>query len=112
MLTFLFQTMKPSQDNHVPPQNLHASSTIDPVQQLMQQMSGMRNIPHTQMPPHTINPNPPSTSEENAIKSWIRQLGLNANGPPKPPQVEAVWPQPPPHLAQFSSRNWMPQVKI
>lgn len=90
----------------------------------MQQLSNIRNLPPippqaTMMSsPQTI---PQPTQEENAIKSWLRQLGVTGNGlqqqqpqPPAPtqpqPQLDSVWHQPSSHLQTFNAQSWMSQV--
>ncbi|XP_054009524.1 GRB10-interacting GYF protein 2-like isoform X4 [Hylaeus anthracinus] len=82
---------------------------IDPIQQLIQQMGGVQNIPGIQQP--SINSTPPTTQEDNPIKSLLRQLSVNANGHPQTPHMDTVWPQPPPQInPQFNAQNWLAQV--
>lgn len=106
---------------------------IDPIQQLMQQMSGIRNLPPMPQatmatsPPQLQPQPPPPQQDENPIKSWLRQLGVNANGPlqqqqqlpnvspvssQSQPPIDSVWHhQPPPNLAAFNAQTWMSQVR-
>ncbi|XP_076179792.1 GIGYF family protein Gyf isoform X2 [Ptiloglossa arizonensis] len=82
---------------------------VDPIQQLIQQMGGVQNIPGIQQ--SNINSTPPATQEDNPIKSLLRQLNVNANGHPQTPHMDTVWPQPPPQInPQFNAQNWLAQV--
>ncbi|KOC67726.1 PERQ amino acid-rich with GYF domain-containing protein [Habropoda laboriosa] len=82
---------------------------VDPIQQLIQQMSGMQNIQGIQQP--SINSTPAATQEDNPIKSLLRQLNVNANGHPQTSHIDTVWPQPPPQInPQFNAQNWLAQV--
>ncbi|XP_076756248.1 GIGYF family protein Gyf isoform X1 [Xylocopa sonorina] len=94
--------------------NPHSSTTahpptVDPIQQLIQQMGGMQNIPGIQQ--SNINSTPPATQEDNPIKSLLRQLNVNMNGHPQTSHIDTVWPQPPPQInPQFNAQNWLAQV--
>ncbi|XP_061934620.1 GRB10-interacting GYF protein 2 isoform X1 [Apis cerana] len=80
--------------------------TVDPIQQLIQQMGGMQNIPGIQQ-----SSTPTATQEDNPIKSLLRQLNVNANGHPQTSHIDTVWPQPPPQInPQFNAQNWLAQV--
>lgn len=90
----------------------------------MQRLSNIQNLPP--MPPQaTMMPSPQSvpqsTQGENAVKSWLRQLGVTGNGlqqQQQPPpvsqpqsQLDSVWHQPSPHLSNaFNAQSWMSQV--
>lgn len=110
---------KSQADNHHPP-NLHAAAPVhsgepvDPIQQLIQQMGGIQNLPtppQTNLTPQMPVPQPPQ--DDNPIKSLLRQLNVNANGHPQAHPMESVWPQPPPQMApQFATQNWLAQVTI
>ncbi|XP_076220764.1 GIGYF family protein Gyf isoform X2 [Nomia melanderi] len=87
--------------------------TVDPIQQLIQQMGGIQNIPGMQQT--NINSTPPATQQQqqqdNPIKSLLRQLNVNANGHPQTPHMDTVWPHPPPQInPQFNAQNWLAQV--
>ncbi|XP_029660632.1 GIGYF family protein CG11148 isoform X1 [Formica exsecta] len=94
--------------------NPHATASphpaaVDPLQQLIQQMGGIQNMPSMQQP--NIAPTPASTQEDNPIKSLLRQLNVNTNGHSQAPHMDTVWPQPPPQIApQFNAQNWLAQV--
>lgn len=113
------QQGKPQPDNHMPspaPQNIHPQQShqppppLDPIQQLIQQMGGIQNIPQVQQPINMPPTAPTPPQEDNPIKSLLRQLNVNANGQPQVP-MDSVWPQPPPQMApQFNAPNWMAQV--
>ncbi|CAB0035546.1 unnamed protein product [Trichogramma brassicae] len=112
---------------HVPSNNPHQSqipqNPIDPIQQLMQQMN-IRNVstmPQTPPPPPVQTPPQPSATvseDENPIKSWLRQLGVNTNGPmptqkhQPQPQMDSVWHQTPQQnpMPAFNAQTWMSQV--
>ncbi|XP_076396929.1 GIGYF family protein Gyf-like isoform X2 [Megachile rotundata] len=82
---------------------------MDPIQQLIQQMGGMQNIPGIQQ--SNINSTPAATQEDNPIKSLLRQLNVNTNGHPQTSHIDTVWPQPPPQInPQFNAQNWLAQV--
>lgn len=91
----------------------------------MQQLSNIRNLPP--MPPQATmmpgpQPVPQPMQKENAIKSWLRQMGVTGNGlqqpqqPPPPPSqsqppMDSVWHQPSSHLPNsFNAQSWMSQV--
>ncbi|XP_015430986.1 PREDICTED: PERQ amino acid-rich with GYF domain-containing protein 2 isoform X2 [Dufourea novaeangliae] len=107
------QQAKSPQDTHLT-SNPHSTTashppTMDPIQQLIQQMGGIQNIPGMQQT--NINSTPPATQEDNPIKSLLRQLNVNANGHPQAPHMDTVWPQPPPQInPQFNAQNWLAQV--
>ncbi|XP_076236016.1 GIGYF family protein Gyf isoform X2 [Calliopsis andreniformis] len=107
------QQAKAQPETHLP-SNPHSSTpahlpTVDPIQQLIQQMGGMQNIPGIQQT--NINSTPPATQEDNPIKSLLRQLNVNANSHPQAPHIDSVWPQPPPQInPQFNAQNWLAQV--
>ncbi|XP_015586467.1 GRB10-interacting GYF protein 2 isoform X1 [Cephus cinctus] len=111
------QQAKTQTENHLPP-SIHSttpthSGVIDPIQQLIQQMGGIQNLPAVQQP--NINPAPAPaptpTQEVNPIKSLLRQLNVNVNGHPQTPQMDSVWPQPSPQMTpQFNAQNWLAQV--
>ncbi|XP_060829689.1 GRB10-interacting GYF protein 2-like isoform X2 [Bombus pascuorum] len=94
--------------------NPHSSTTthpptVDPIQQLIQQMGGMQNISGLQQ--SSINSTSAATQEDNPIKSLLRQLSVNANGHPQTPHIDTVWPQPPPQInPQFNAQSWLAQV--
>ncbi|XP_071873870.1 GIGYF family protein Gyf isoform X1 [Bombus fervidus] len=94
--------------------NPHSSTTahpptVDPIQQLIQQMGGMQNISGLQQ--SSINSTSAATQEDNPIKSLLRQLNVNANGHPQTPHIDTVWPQPPPQInPQFNAQSWLAQV--
>lgn len=98
------------------PTNPHTTAsahpaTVDPIQQLIQQMGGIQNLPTVQQP--NIAPAPTSTQEDNPIKSLLRQLNVNTNSHSQtaPHLDTAVWPPPPPQIApQFNAQNWLAQV--
>ncbi|CAD6237108.1 GSCOCG00002144001-RA-CDS [Cotesia congregata] len=105
----------PSNSHSVPPP-VH-NPALDPIQQLIQQMGGIQNLPG---PQPSINPSPmqqqqpqqqQSTPEEDPIKSLLRQLHINANGHSQSHQMDSIWPQPPPQInPQFNAQNWLAQV--
>ena len=96
----------PSNQHSTPPAHPPA---VDPIQQLIQQMGGMQNIPGIQQT--SINSTPAATQEDNPIKSLLRQLNVNVNGHPQAPHMDSVWPQPPPQInPQFNAQNWLAQV--
>lgn len=105
----------PSNPHSVPPP-VHTPA-LDPIQQLIQQMGGIQNLPG---PQPSINPSPiqqqqpqqqQSTTEEDPIKSLLRQLHINANGHSQSHQMDSIWPQPPPQInPQFNAQNWLAQV--
>jgi len=103
--------VKTQSETHLPA-NPHTtasahSGTIDPIQQLIQQMGSIQNLPTVQQP--NIAPTP--TQEDNPIKSLLRQLHVNKNGHPQTSHMDTVWPQPPPQIApQFNAQNWLAQV--
>ncbi|XP_029169789.1 GRB10-interacting GYF protein 2-like isoform X3 [Nylanderia fulva] len=108
------QQAKTQPETHLPT-NPHAAAsphpaTVDPLQQLIQQIGGMQNLPAMQQP--NIAPTPAPTQEaDNPIKSLLRQLNVNTNGHPQAPHMDTVWPQPPPQIApQFNAQNWLAQV--
>ncbi|XP_078044339.1 GIGYF family protein Gyf isoform X5 [Augochlora pura] len=83
---------------------------VDPIQQLIQQLGGMQNIPGLQQTNINSTP-PPAAQQDNPIKSLLRQLNVNANGHPQTAHVDTVWPQPPPQITpQFNAQNWLAQV--
>ncbi|XP_076652489.1 GIGYF family protein Gyf isoform X3 [Halictus rubicundus] len=83
--------------------------SVDPIQQLIQQMGGMQNIPGMQQT--SISSTTPATQQDNPIKSLLRQLNVNANGHPQTTHMDTVWPQPPPQITpQFNAQNWIGQV--
>ncbi|XP_068985504.1 GRB10-interacting GYF protein 2 isoform X1 [Bombus flavifrons] len=94
--------------------NPHSSTTahpptVDPIQQLIQQMGGMQNISGLQQ--SSINSTSAATQEDNPIKSLLRQLNVSANGHPQTPHIDTVWPQPPPQInPQFNAQSWLAQV--
>ncbi|XP_020285154.1 PERQ amino acid-rich with GYF domain-containing protein CG11148 isoform X3 [Pseudomyrmex gracilis] len=98
------------------PTNPHTTAsahpaTVDPIQQLIQQMGGIQNLPTVQQP--NIAPAPTSTQEDNPIKSLLRQLNVNTNSHSQtaPHLDTAVWPPPPPQIApQFNAQNWLAQI--
>ncbi|XP_048505447.1 GRB10-interacting GYF protein 2 isoform X3 [Athalia rosae] len=106
------QQAKTQSENQLPP-SMHPTTptpagTIDPVQQLIQQMGGIQNLHGMQQP--NMTPASTATPEDNPIKSLLRQL--NVNGHPQPTQIESVWPLPPPQIAppQFGTSNWQSQM--
>lgn len=108
---------KSQAENHLPP-NPHQPATVhtgpvDPIQQLIQQMGGIQNLPTlTQQNMNQQLPVPQSPQDDNPIKSLLRQLNVNANGYPQVCPMESVWPQPPPQInPQFTTQNWLAQVK-
>ncbi|XP_025075378.1 GRB10-interacting GYF protein 2 isoform X3 [Pogonomyrmex barbatus] len=107
------QQAKTQPETHLPT-NPHTTApahpvTVDPIQQLIQQMGGMQNLPT--MPQPNIAPPPTPTQEDNPIKSLLRQLNVNTNGHPQVPHMDTVWPQPPPQIVpQFNAQNWLAQV--
>lgn len=83
--------------------------TVDPIQQLIQQMGAMQNISGLQQ--SSINSTSAGTQDDNPIKSLLRQLNVNANGHPQTPHIDTVWPQPPPQInPQFNAQSWLAQV--
>ncbi|KAL0130742.1 hypothetical protein PUN28_002396 [Cardiocondyla obscurior] len=83
-------------------------AAVDPIQQLIQQMGGMQNLPAMQP---NIAPTPAPTQEDNPIKSLLRQLNVNTNGHPQTAHIDTIWPQPPPQIGpQFNAQNWLAQV--
>lgn len=83
--------------------------TVDPVQQAIQQMVGLQDMPGIQQ--SSINSAPATTQEDNPIKSLLRQLNVNTNGHPQTSHIDTVWPQPPPQInPQFNAQNWLAQV--
>lgn len=104
---------KTQSETHLPA-NPHTTApahpaTVDPIQQLIQQMGGIQNLPTVQQP--NIAQTPAPTQEDNPIKSLLRQLNVNANGHPQAPHMDTVWPQPPPQMPpQFNAQNWLAQV--
>ncbi|XP_043260032.1 GRB10-interacting GYF protein 2-like isoform X1 [Colletes gigas] len=107
------QQAKTQPETHLP-SNSHPTTpphppAVDPIQQLIQQMGGVQNIPGIQQT--SINSAPPAMQEDNPIKSLLRQLNVNANGHPQTPHMDTVWPQPPPQInPQFNAQNWLAQV--
>ncbi|KAI4494245.1 hypothetical protein M0802_009114 [Mischocyttarus mexicanus] len=80
---------------------------IDPIQQLIQQMGGIQNVPTISQP----NLNSTSSQEDNPIKSLLRQLNVNATGHPQTSHIDTVWPHSPPQITpQFNAQNWLTQV--
>ncbi|KAI4483604.1 hypothetical protein M0804_007864 [Polistes exclamans] len=80
---------------------------IDPIQQLIQQMGGIQNVPTISQP----NLNSASSQEDNPIKSLLRQLNVNATGHPQTSHIDTVWPHSPPQITpQFNAQNWLTQV--
>ena len=112
---------KAQAENHLPP-NTHQPPPVHPgpvdpmIQQLIQQIGGIQNLPtpsqpnrNPQMPPVTH----PPPQNDNPIKSLLRQLNVNANGHPQGHPIESVWPQPPPQMhSQFATQNWLGQVSF
>ncbi|XP_017754978.1 PREDICTED: PERQ amino acid-rich with GYF domain-containing protein 2 isoform X2 [Eufriesea mexicana] len=83
--------------------------TVDPVQQAIQQMVGLQDMPGIQQ--SNINSTSTATQEDNPIKSLLRQLNVNTNGHPQTSHIDTVWPQPPPQInPQFNAQNWLAQV--
>ncbi|KAF7385552.1 hypothetical protein HZH68_013982 [Vespula germanica] len=83
------------------------SGQIDPIQQLIQQMGGIQNVPTISQP----NINSASSQEDNPIKSLLRQLNVNATGHPQTSHIDTVWPHSPPQITpQFNAQNWLTQV--
>ncbi|XP_071555029.1 GIGYF family protein Gyf-like isoform X1 [Temnothorax nylanderi] len=108
------QQAKTQPETHLPTNPHTAASahpaTVDPIQQLIQQMGGMQNLPPTIQQPN-IAPTPTPTQEDNPIKSLLRQLNVNTNGHPQATHMDTVWPQPPPQIVpQFNAQNWLAQV--
>ncbi|KYN44879.1 hypothetical protein ALC56_00875 [Trachymyrmex septentrionalis] len=108
------QQAKTQPETHLPT-NPHTTAsahptTMDPIQQLIQQMGGLQNLPTMQQP--NIAPTPTPTQEDNPIKSLLRQLNVNTNGHPQATtHMDTVWPQPPPQMVpQFNAQNWLAQV--
>jgi len=105
---------KTQPETHLPT-NPHTTAsahpaTVDPIQQLIQQIGGMQNLPTMQQP--NIAPTPTPTQEDNPIKSLLRQLNVNTNGHPQTTHMDTVWPQPPPQMVpQFNAQNWLAQVR-
>ncbi|XP_046832676.1 GIGYF family protein Gyf-like [Vespa crabro] len=80
---------------------------IDPIQQLIQQMGGIQNVPTISQ----SNLNSASSQEDNPIKSLLRQLNVNATGHPQTSHIDTVWPHSPPQITpQFNAQNWLTQV--
>lgn len=105
------QQAKAQTETHLPPSSQTNTTThpgqMDPIQQLIQQMGGIQNVPTI---PQT-NLNSASTQEDNPIKSLLRQLNVNATGHPQASHIDTVWPHPPPQIApQFNAQNWLTQV--
>jgi len=105
---------KTQPETHLPT-NPHTTASahptaMDPIQQLIQQMGGLQNLPTMQQP--NIAPTPTPTQEDNPIKSLLRQLNVNTNGHPQATtHMDTVWPQPPPQMVpQFNAQNWLAQV--
>ncbi|XP_033224108.1 GIGYF family protein CG11148-like isoform X2 [Belonocnema kinseyi] len=110
----LFNQMqaKSQMENHMAPGGhpnaAQHSAPLGFLQQMIQERSARQNMPGMQPPP--INSAPPPMSEDNPIKSLLRQLNVHANGHPQVP-VESVWPQPPPHITPpFNAQSWLAQV--
>ncbi|KYM75908.1 hypothetical protein ALC53_13621 [Atta colombica] len=108
------QQAKTQPETHLP-MNPHTTASahptaMDPIQQLIQQMGGLQNLPTMQQP--NIAPTPTPTQEDNPIKSLLRQLNVNTNGHPQATtHMDTVWPQPPPQMVpQFNAQNWLAQV--
>ncbi|EZA53350.1 hypothetical protein DMN91_005018 [Ooceraea biroi] len=107
------QQVKTQPETHLPA-NPHTTApahpgTVDPIQQLIQQMGGIQNLPTVQQP--NIAPAPTPPQEDNPIKSLLRQLNVSTNGHPPAPHMDTVWPQPPPQIApQFNAQNWLAQI--
>lgn len=106
---------KTQPETHLPT-NPHTTASahptaMDPIQQLIQQMGGLQNLPTMQQP--NIAPTPTPTQEDNPIKSLLRQLNVNTNGHPQATtHMDTVWPQPPPQMVpQFNAQNWLAQVR-
>lgn len=111
MFTHDIAQAKTQSETHLPtnPHTTASNHPADPIQQLIQQMGGMQNLPT--MPQPNIAPTP--TQEDNPIKSLLRQLNVNTNGHPQAtPHMDTVWPQPPPQIVpQFNAQNWLAQVR-
>lgn len=86
------------------------SAPLGFLQQMIQERNARQNMPGMQ--PSPINSAPQPMTEDNPIKSLLRQLNVHANGHPQVP-VESVWPQPPPHITPpFNAQSWLAQVRF
>ncbi|XP_026672013.1 GRB10-interacting GYF protein 2-like isoform X2 [Ceratina calcarata] len=104
-------TPSPLQHTNTPSSTAPHPPAVDPIQQLIQQMGGVQNIPGMQQPSINSAATAAATQEDNPIKSLLRQLNINTNGHPQASHMDTVWPQPPPQInPQFNAQNWLAQV--
>lgn len=109
------QQAKTQNENHLPPNlnqatPLHPGGSLDPIQQFIQQIGGIQNLPGPPQPSMNA-PTAQPPQDDDPIKSLLRQLHVNANGHPQTHQIDSIWPQPPPQMnPQFNAQNWLAQV--